>query len=113
MPVDEMSGINNWVSRNYQNLKGHVLEQNMIGCMTDNSGESGSSGAITYGDFISLSLSMSPSSQSSCVSGMQQISPTVADSIAMETKKRGLEKVDYQKQIVHRKSIDTFGQRTS
>ena len=30
----------------------------------------------------------------------------------METKKRGFEKQD-QKQIVHRKSIDTFGQRTS
>ncbi|XP_075090643.1 AP2-like ethylene-responsive transcription factor ANT isoform X3 [Nicotiana tabacum] len=114
MPVDEMSVMNNWVSRNYQNPNGHALEQNMIGCMADNSGESGSSGAMTYGDFKSLSLSMSPGSQSSCVTGTQQISPTVADCIAMETKKRGPEKVENnQKQIVHRKSIDTFGQRTS
>ncbi|KAK8321367.1 hypothetical protein V6Z12_A12G094700 [Gossypium hirsutum] len=37
--------------------------------------------------------------------------PTMADD-ALETKKRGPEKVD-QKQIAHRKSIDTFGQRTS
>ncbi|XP_060194522.1 AP2-like ethylene-responsive transcription factor ANT isoform X2 [Lycium barbarum] len=111
--VDEMSGMNNWVSRNYQNPTGHALEQNMIGCMADNGGESGSIGAVTYGDFKSLSLSMSPGSQSSCVTGTQQISPTVAECIAIETKKRGPEKVDHQKQIVHRKSIDTFGQRTS
>ncbi|KAK1396708.1 hypothetical protein POM88_006571 [Heracleum sosnowskyi] len=39
-------------------------------------------------------------------------SPTIANCLAMDTKKRGSGKVD-QKQIVHRKSIDTFGQRTS
>uniref|UniRef100_A0A2P2NIG7 Uncharacterized protein n=1 Tax=Rhizophora mucronata TaxID=61149 RepID=A0A2P2NIG7_RHIMU len=55
---------------------------------------------------------MSPGSQSSCVTGSQHISPTLADCAAMENKKRGAEKAD-QKQIVHRKSIDTFGQRTS
>ncbi|CAL5389911.1 unnamed protein product [Camellia sinensis] len=33
-------------------------------------------------------------------------------SVTMEGKKRGFEKLD-QKQVVHRKSIDTFGQRTS
>ncbi|GMP53628.1 hypothetical protein CsSME_00030751 [Camellia sinensis var. sinensis] len=41
-----------------------------------------------------------------------QISPTVTECVAMEGKKRGSEKLD-QKQVVHRKSIDTFGQRTS
>ncbi|CBI19361.3 unnamed protein product, partial [Vitis vinifera] len=40
------------------------------------------------------------------------ISPTGAECVAMETKKRGSGKVA-QKQPVHRKSIDTFGQRTS
>ncbi|KAK4346693.1 hypothetical protein RND71_033032 [Anisodus tanguticus] len=110
MTSDEMS---HWVSRNYQNPTGHASEQNMTGCMADNGAESGSMGAMTYGDFKSLSLSMSPGSQSSCVTGTQQISPTVTECIAMETKKRGPEKVDHQKQIVHRKSIDTFGQRTS
>lgn len=112
---DEMSGMNNWVSRNYQNQTGHALEQNMIGCMADNGAESSSVGAMTYGDFKSLSLSMSPGSQSSSVTGTQtqQISPTVTDCIAIETKKRGSEKANNQKQIVHRKSIDTFGQRTS
>lgn len=56
---------------------------------------------------------MNPGSQSSsCVTGSHQISPTVTDSVVMDTKKRGSEKVE-QKQIVHRKSLDTFGQRTS
>ncbi|CAN4083066.1 unnamed protein product [Withania somnifera] len=113
MTGDEMSGMNNWVSRNYQNPTGHASEQNMIGCMADNGAESGSVGSVTYGDFKSLSLSMSPGSQSSCITGTQQISPNVTECIAMETKKRGPEKVNHQKQIVHRKSIDTFGQRTS
>lgn len=58
------------------------------------------------GDLQSLSLSMSPGSQSSCVTV-----PTTG-CIALETKKRGSSKMG-QKQPVHRKSIDTFGQRTS
>ncbi|GER31008.1 integrase-type DNA-binding superfamily protein [Striga asiatica] len=67
-----------------------------------------------YGDLQSLSLSMSPGSQSSCVTGSQShvVQPAVVDCMGLENKKRGPEKVD-QKQIVHRKSIDTFGQRTS
>lgn len=93
----------NWVSRNYS--ANHSVEQKMIGCMGDN-------GAMTYGDLQSLSLSMSPGSQSSCVTASHRISPTATDYIDMDTKKRGPEKVD-QKQIVHRKSLDTFGQRTS
>lgn len=99
-----------WVSRNYS--ASQALEQKMIGCMGDNAGDSGSIGGMAYGDLQSLSLSMSPGSQSSCVTGSQQISPTVTDSVALDTKKRGPEKGD-QKQIVHRKSLDTFGQRTS
>ncbi|KAK9285333.1 hypothetical protein L1049_024524 [Liquidambar formosana] len=110
MTDDGITGMKNWVSRNYPN--NHALEQKMIGCMGDNGGESGSITAMGYGDLQSLSLSMSPGSQSSCVTGSHQISPTVAECVAMETKKRGVEKVD-QKQIVHRKSLDTFGQRTS
>ncbi|XP_012437170.1 AP2-like ethylene-responsive transcription factor ANT [Gossypium raimondii] len=100
-----------WVSRNYSTE--HAMHQKMIGCLGDNGAESGSIGAIAYGDLQSLSLSMSPGSQSSCVTGSQQISPSGTDYAAvLETKKRGPDKVD-QKQIVHRKSIDTFGQRTS
>ncbi|KAK4490518.1 hypothetical protein RD792_001198 [Penstemon davidsonii] len=89
---DEMK---NWVSRNYEN-------ENV-------SGQIGSMGG--YGNLQSLSLSMSPGSQSSCVTtghGTKLISTT-----DLESKKRGPEKVEQQKQIVHRKSIDTFGQRTS
>ncbi|XP_057784408.1 AP2-like ethylene-responsive transcription factor ANT isoform X2 [Salvia miltiorrhiza] len=62
-------------------------------------------GSMGYGELQTLSLSMSPGSQSSCVTAI----PAVPD---LENKKRGQDKVD-QKQIVHRKSIDTFGQRTS
>lgn len=58
------------------------------------------------GDVQSLSLSMSPGSQSSCVTGRTDHCLTV------ETKKRDSSRVA-QKQPVHRKSLDTFGQRTS
>lgn len=110
MGEDELNNMKSWISRNYPSS--NAMEQKMIGCMVDNGGESGSINAMPYGDLQSLSLSMSPGSQSSCVTGSQQISPALTDCAAMETKKRGPEKVD-QKQIVHRKSIDTFGQRTS
>ncbi|CAL5369347.1 unnamed protein product [Camellia sinensis] len=102
MAEDDFSGMKNWVSRNYYPAS-HAL---------DNGVESGSVSALGYRDLQSLSLSMSPGSQSSCVTGSQQISPTVTECVAMEGKKRGSEKLD-QKQVVHRKSIDTFGQRTS
>ncbi|XP_058006213.1 AP2-like ethylene-responsive transcription factor ANT isoform X2 [Hevea brasiliensis] len=108
---DEIKRMRNWVSRNYPSNPA-MDQQKMISCMGENGGESGAISAMAYGDLQSLSLSMSPGSQSSCVTGSQQISPAVTDCAAMETKKRGPDKVD-QKQIVHRKSIDTFGQRTS
>ncbi|XAR51398.1 hypothetical protein NMG60_11006014 [Bertholletia excelsa] len=92
MTDDDMK---NWVSRNYAGS-----ESGTVG------------GAFGYGDLQSLSLSMSPGSQSSCVTGSQQISPAMTECVGVETKKRGSEKLE-QKQIVHRKSIDTFGQRTS
>ncbi|KAJ9562388.1 hypothetical protein OSB04_007548 [Centaurea solstitialis] len=62
------------------------------------------------GGLQSLNLSMSPSS--SCVTGSQQQQIT---NVGLDSKKRGCEKVEKQqeKQIVHRKSLDTFGQRTS
>lgn len=111
MANDGVPVMKSWVSRNYSSNQ--ALEQKVIGnCMGDNGGESGSIGGMAYGDLQSLSLSMSPGSQSSCVTGSQQISPAVTDCVAMDTKKRGPEKAD-QKQIVHRKSLDTFGQRTS
>ncbi|KAG6747590.1 hypothetical protein POTOM_047478 [Populus tomentosa] len=111
MGDDGISGMKNWVSRNYQG--NHAMEQKMLRCMVENGGESGPNiSAMAYGDLQCLSLSMSPGSLSSCVTGSLQVSPSVNDCAAMETKKRGPGKVD-QKQIVHRKSIDTFGQRTS
>ncbi|KAJ1383630.1 DNA-binding domain superfamily [Sesbania bispinosa] len=111
MAEDGVPGLKSWVVRNFP-AASHAQESKMIVPVEENEGESGSIGSMAYGDLQSLSLSMSPSSQSSCVTSSQRTSPVVIDSVAMETKKRGPEKVD-QKQIVHRKSIDTFGQRTS
>ncbi|KAK7346870.1 hypothetical protein VNO80_21393 [Phaseolus coccineus] len=103
-------GLKSWGVRNFQSS--HAQESKLIVPVEENGGESGSIGSMAYGDLQSLSLSMSPSSQSSCVTSSHRTSPAVIDSVAMDTKKRGPEKVD-QKQIIHRKSIDTFGQRTS
>ncbi|WVZ23018.1 hypothetical protein V8G54_001562 [Vigna mungo] len=104
------SGLKSWGVRNFQTS--HAEDSKLIVPVEENGGESGSIGSMAYGDLQSLSLSMSPSSQSSCVTSSHRTSPAVIDSVAMDTKKRGPEKVD-QKQIIHRKSIDTFGQRTS
>ncbi|KAL6578463.1 hypothetical protein OROMI_010791 [Orobanche minor] len=60
----------------------------------------------------SLSLSMSPGSQSSCVT-KTITTDCVGVSMKATTKKRGGGGVGSEKQTVHRKSIDTFGQRTS
>ncbi|KAI3785169.1 hypothetical protein L1987_44282 [Smallanthus sonchifolius] len=71
------------------------------------------------GGLQSLRLSMSPgcSQSSSCVTvSQQQVTPdanNVTETVVMDTKKRGSLKVNQHKQIVHRKSLDTFGQRTS
>ncbi|KAL5706654.1 hypothetical protein ACHQM5_024796 [Ranunculus cassubicifolius] len=99
----------NWVTRHYSD--NNAMEQKMEGYLGETSGST-SAGAMGYGDLQSLSLSMSPGSQSSCVTASQQISPTGTECVAIETKKRGSGKVG-QKQPVHRKSLDTFGQRTS
>ncbi|XP_022721716.1 AP2-like ethylene-responsive transcription factor ANT [Durio zibethinus] len=106
---ETMTCFKNWVSRHYNNSS---LEQQMTASMIDDGAASGSVRAMGCGDLQSLSLSMSPGSQSSCVTASRQISPPATECAAMEIKKRGSGKVG-QKQPVHRKSIDTFGQRTS
>ncbi|KAK1383174.1 AP2-like ethylene-responsive transcription factor ANT [Heracleum sosnowskyi] len=107
------TGMKHWISSSHYPIS-HAVEQKMVECTSaDNGRESGSIGGESYGNIQSLSLSMSPGLQSSsCVTGSQQISSAVADCLVIDTKKRGPGKVE-QKQIVHRKSIDTFGQRTS
>ncbi|KAJ4962670.1 hypothetical protein NE237_022609 [Protea cynaroides] len=110
MTEDAIPGLKSWVARQYPTNQ--ALEQKMTGCISEDGTGTTSVGPMGYGDLQSLSLSMSPGSQSSCVTAPQQISPTGTESVAMETKKRGSGKVG-QKQPVHRKSIDTFGQRTS
>lgn len=72
-------------------------------------------GSVGFGDLHSLSLSMSSGSQSSCVTAMQNgiSQATASEYMAVDgSRKRGSDKGS-QKQPVHRKSIDTFGQRTS
>ncbi|XP_019437877.1 PREDICTED: AP2-like ethylene-responsive transcription factor ANT isoform X1 [Lupinus angustifolius] len=90
-----------------------AMEQQMNSNMgSDDHGATESLGTVGCGELQSLTLSMSPGSQSSCVTIPRKISPSGTDSVAVETKKRGPGKLS-QKQPVHRKSIDTFGQRTS
>lgn len=71
------------------------------------------SGSMGFGHLQqSLSLSMSPGSQSSCLTAPLpvHIPPLAAtECMALDTTK----KMGAGKQTVHRKSIDTFGQRTS
>ncbi|KAF9621527.1 hypothetical protein IFM89_022545 [Coptis chinensis] len=107
---DGIPSLRNWVARHYPTHNG--MEQKVDGFLCENGG-SGHVGAMGYGDLQSLSLSMSPGSQSSCITAPQQISPTGTECMAMETKKRGPGGKVGQKQPVHRKSLDTFGQRTS
>ncbi|XP_059636908.1 AP2-like ethylene-responsive transcription factor ANT [Cornus florida] len=112
---NQISCLKNWVSGHFSDH--HGLEQHQmntsVGMVDEVGGASGSVGAtMGCGDLQSLSLSMSPGSQSSCVTTSRQISPPGAECMAMETKKRGSSKVA-QKQPIHRKSLDTFGQRTS
>ncbi|KAK0576522.1 hypothetical protein LWI29_018979 [Acer saccharum] len=112
---DAMPFLKNWVARHYSTSTHNALEQQMSSAMVDDGGAASAStvGSMGCGDLQSLSLSMSPGSQSSCVTAPRQISPAgAADCVALETKKRGHGKVGT-KQPVHRKSIDTFGQRTS
>lgn len=110
----------NWVSRSHYSATHNTLEHHISGgdggggtlMNESNGGGSASIGGMSCGELQSLSLSMSPGSQSSSFTTSGQISPTGGDGAAVETKKRGPGKL-CQKQPVHRKSIDTFGQRTS
>ncbi|XP_021714495.1 AP2-like ethylene-responsive transcription factor ANT [Chenopodium quinoa] len=135
------AGLRNWVQRSYIGCMGSVdadhHHQNQINggdqtvSVSSNGGpangpSAGPMGGIGYADLQSLSLSMSPGSQSSCVSGshqqQHQITPTNVTPMGAESsclgieisRKRGGERIEHNtKQIVHRKSLDTFGQRTS
>uniref|UniRef100_A0A803L6Q3 AP2/ERF domain-containing protein n=1 Tax=Chenopodium quinoa TaxID=63459 RepID=A0A803L6Q3_CHEQI len=130
------AGLRNWVQRSYIGCMGSVDADNQINggdhqsvSVSSNGGPgngpgAGPMGGIGYADLQSLSLSMSPGSQSSCVSGshQHQITPTNVTAMGTESsclgmeisRKRGGERIEHNtKQIVHRKSLDTFGQRTS
>ncbi|XP_074563093.1 AP2-like ethylene-responsive transcription factor ANT [Curcuma longa] len=98
-------GLKAWVNcRHYDGGSNGCCEEAGLGPV--------SVGAIGYGDLQPLSLSMSPGSQSSCVTAPLQTS-AASECMALDApKKRGAGK-GVHKQPVHRKSIDTFGQRTS
>ncbi|XXG63966.1 hypothetical protein AAC387_Pa05g2039 [Persea americana] len=110
--VADDPGLKGWVAR--LNATDRSLGEKMGVFFGDEGGGSASVGAMAgYEELRSLSLSMSPGSQSSCITASQQISPAgTVECAAMDTKRRGSEVVAH-KQPVHRKSIDTFGQRTS
>ena len=122
------AGLRNWVHRSYIGCIGVETGGEQInggdhdhqpGVAVSTTG--GPISAIGYADLQSLSLSMSPGSQSSCVTASHQITPSSTAAIGIESlvmqessRKRGGERIDQNnKQIVHRKSLDTFGQRTS
>ncbi|KAJ8453347.1 hypothetical protein Cgig2_008231 [Carnegiea gigantea] len=90
----------------------HVAADNLL--VVDHG--NGNGGGGEFGEVQSLSLSMSPGTQSSCVTASQiSISPLISTTV--EAKKRGFAQMcqgnNNDKQTVHRKSIDTFGHRTS
>lgn len=95
-----------WTGRHHHSSS--EMDQKMETCLADGGGSS-STCAMGYGDGQSLSLSMSPGSQSSCVTASQHLP---GECMTLESQKKVGGKVT-QKQPVHRKSIDTFGQRTS
>nr|AGI62039.1 AP2-3 [Erycina pusilla] len=72
-------------------------------------------GLLSHGDLKPLSLSMSPGSQSSCVTAPQQNITSASENVhlVLEHSKKRVNEKGTEKQTVHRKSIDTFGQRTS
>lgn len=102
--------LKNWVSVEHF---GQQAPEQQIATTTTTLMAGGGGGTVGYNDLQPLSLSMSPGSQSSCVTAARQISPTDLECVAMgDCKKKASGKVA-PKQPIHRKSIDTFGQRTS
>ncbi|MFS7973643.1 putative transcription factor AP2-EREBP family [Helianthus anomalus] len=103
----------------YQTVQQHeakIVANTTCGLYLPSIGEGWMSNNYHSGDGLqSLRLSMSPgcSQSSSCVTVSQQQVTSVTEAVVMDTKKRGSAKVNQHKQIVHRKSLDTFGQRTS
>ncbi|XP_020095430.1 AP2-like ethylene-responsive transcription factor ANT isoform X1 [Ananas comosus] len=103
---DPMVGDSNWVPRSYNGGSSGINDE---GSMT-----TGALGAVAYGELHPLSLSMSSGSQSSCVTAPLHVTPpTPTDYMNLDASKRRGGGKGGQKQPVHRKSIDTFGQRTS
>lgn len=99
-----LSALKTWLRQNPSNADHHKVVPSGSG----SPGKSNLGGGL--GDFQSLTLSMSPGSQNSSAIISQ---PTIIDQCTpVETKKRGAGKAGT-REPVPRKSIDTFGQRTS
>ncbi|KAK7383261.1 hypothetical protein VNO78_28935 [Psophocarpus tetragonolobus] len=114
---ESIACLKNWVPPREYSSTQQNLEQHQVNSSSGLGEDQGASrnvsvGSVGCGELQSLRLSMSPGSQSSCVTVPTQISSSGTDSVAVDAKKRGSAKLG-QKQPVHRKSIDTFGQRTS
>ncbi|KAH9603420.1 hypothetical protein KSS87_011055 [Heliosperma pusillum] len=120
-----------WVQRSYNigiaaSDHHHHQQQHQING-GDQSNGGGGGALVGYGDLQSLSLSMSPGSQSSCVTASHQITTTTttpsstsvviggSECLGLESSKKRVGDIIHpnNKPIVHRKSLDTFGQRTS
>ncbi|KAK4744818.1 hypothetical protein SAY87_011130 [Trapa incisa] len=116
-PMGDLGGVSGLCLRNWVAGGGGGGREDYEQTIGDNDGVQASVVMECGGGELlqSLSLSMSPGSQSSCVTtapSNQHISAS-NEIVTVDTgKKRGLERGG-QKPTVHRKSIDTFGQRTS
>ncbi|KAG6469164.1 hypothetical protein ZIOFF_073862 [Zingiber officinale] len=101
---DGLPSLKSWVARSYSACSNQLDEEGRIG--------SSSIDAVGFGELQSLSLSVSPVSQSSCITAALPIS-SATDRIFPDTNKKLRPGKRCLKQTIHRKSIDTFGQRTS
>ncbi|CAL9114619.1 unnamed protein product [Musa acuminata var. zebrina] len=107
MDVDAIPRLRNWVHWHHNACNNGSCEEGGLGAGNP-------VGAMGYGHLQSLSLSMSPGAQSSYVTAPLQTSAAVAtECMASDAPRKRRTGKGGRKQPVHRKSVDTFGQRTS
>ncbi|KAG6473332.1 hypothetical protein ZIOFF_067247 [Zingiber officinale] len=100
----DLPSFKSWAPRSYTACNNGLAEEGGIGRRSID--------VAGFGELQSLSLSMRPGSPSSCFMAPLPVASTT-DRIDLDATKKLRPSKGSQKQTVHRKSIDTFGQRTS
>ncbi|XP_042443299.1 AP2-like ethylene-responsive transcription factor ANT [Zingiber officinale] len=100
----DLPSFKSWAPRSYTACNNGLAEEGGIGRRSID--------VAGFGELQSLSLSMRPGSPSSCFMAPLPVASTT-DRIDLDATKKLRPGKGSQKQTVHRKSIDTFGQRTS